>query len=78
MIPCCNLNDNLGLPLEVCVCGEGRGGGRCGHIPEKSGSCVTVLVVVLHPRWSSLPGGRVDPTDDTILRAALREAKEQV
>jgi len=70
IIPLCNLNDNSGLLLEV--------SGGCEHIPEKLGAHVFVLSIALQPRRSVFPGGEVSPTDESILHAALREAKEGV
>ena len=34
--------------------------------------------VGFHPCWSGSSGGKVDPNDESILHAALREAKEEV
>lgn len=34
--------------------------------------------MAFHSRWSSFPGGKVDPTDESVLHAALRETKEEV
>ena len=68
--PLCNLNDNSALLLEV--------SGGCERIPEKLGAHVFVLSIAIHPRRSAFPGGKVSPTDETILHAALREAKEGV
>lgn len=31
-----------------------------------------------HPSWPSFPGGKVDPADESVLHAALRETKEEV
>ena len=55
---------------------EVRGG--CGHIPEKSGGCFSVLSIALHSRWSTSSGGKANPTDESILHVALREAEKEV
>ena len=34
--------------------------------------------VDFYPSWPGFPGGKVDPTDESVLHAALREAKEEV
>jgi len=39
---------------------------------------VFVLSIVPHSRWSRFPGGEVDPTNESVLHAALREAKEEL
>jgi len=44
MIPCRNLNDNLGLPLEVCVWGGGEGTGEGGGVDTFRRSQVRVLL----------------------------------
>ena len=36
------------------------------------------FLVDIHPRWSSFPGGKVDPTAKSFLHAALRKAREEV
>jgi len=71
IIPLCNLNGNPGLLLEV------RGKLRT-HSGEVRCAFFFVLFTALRPRWQSFPGGKVDPTDESILHAALREAKEEV
>ena len=44
----------------------------------KSGGHSLVYLVDFHPRWSSFPGGKVDPTAKSFLHAALRKAREEV
>jgi len=36
------------------------------------------VFVDLHSDWTSFPGGKVDPTDESVLHTALRETKEEL
>ena len=71
LVPLCNLNGNPGLLLEV------RGKLRS-HSGEVRWAPFCFAFVDFHPSWSSFPGGKVDPTDESVLHAALRETKEEV
>ena len=71
LVPLCNLNNTPGLLLEV------RGKLRT-HSGEVRWERYCFSYVDFHPTWTSFPGGKVDPTDESVLHAALREAKEEV
>ena len=71
LVPLCNLNDNPGLLLEV-------GGKLRAHSGEVRWAPSRFTFVDSHPCWSSFLGGKFDPTDESALHAALREAKEEV
>ena len=57
-----------------------RSGENYGRIQEKLGGCVlgVVLCAGFHRKLRSFPGGKVDPTDESTLHAALRETKEEI
>jgi len=70
LVPLCNLNDNPGLLLEV------RGKLRA-HLEKLGGHFLGFLLsislnLVKFPRWKSRPA------NESVLHAALREAKEEV
>ena len=71
LVPLCNLNGNPGLLLKV------REKTRA-HSEEVGWAPSRFALVGFHPCWSSSSGGKVDPTDESVLHAALREAKEEV
>ena len=71
LVPLCNLNGNPGLLLEV------RGKLRA-HSGEVRCVFSRFPFVESHSRRTSFPGGKVDPTDESMLHAALREAKDEV
>jgi nudix motif 8 len=71
LVPLCNLNGNPGLLLEV------RGKLRA-HSGEVRWAFPCFSFADFHSSWSSFPGGKVDPADESVLHAALRETKEEV
>ena len=71
LFPLCNLNGNPGLLLEVREKTRAHSG-KVRWTPSR------FAFVGFHPCWSSSSGGKVDPNDESILHAALREAKEEV
>jgi len=71
LVPLCNFNDNPGLLFGV-------RGKLMAHFGEVRWVPSHFAFVGFHPCWSSSSGGKVDPTDESVLHAALREAKEEV
>ena len=70
-VPLWNLNGSPGLLFEV------RGKLRA-HSGEVRWAFSCLSLVDFHPSWSSFPGEKVDPADESVLHAALREANEEV
>src|ERR1700746_3914701 len=63
--------------------GRGRGTAVLMPISELDGALPVVYIrrsdhVESHRGQVAFPGGRVDPTDETLLHTALREAQEEV
>ena len=71
LVPLCNLNDNLGLLLKV-------RGKLMAHSGKVRWAPSRFTLVNFHLCWSSFSGGKADPTDESVLHAALREAKKGV
>ena len=71
LVPLCNLNDSPGLLFEVRGKLRAHSGEIRWDIPSFSRSIFT-------QSCQSFPGGKLDPTDGSLLHAALRETKEEV
>jgi len=70
LVPFCNLDGNLGLLLKV----RGR---LMAHSRKVRWAPSRFTLVNFHLCWSSFSGGKVNPTDESVLHAALREVKKE-